>query len=147
MKKIIGLFLCILVLSACSSSDEPKLLDVQLVINPETADINSPVIFKAEVTYGGEPVENADEVKFEVWRSKSDNHETVVVEHTEDGVYVLEKSFAEEGTYYVYAHVTAENMHAMPKKEFVIGEPSEPEENSKSKTMNEHEEESDDHSH
>ena len=32
-----------------------------------------------------------------------------------------------EGTYYIYAHVTAEKMHNMPKKEFVIGQPSEPE--------------------
>ena len=42
-------------------------------------------------------------------------------------MYALEKSFSIEGTYYIYAHVTAENMHNMPKKEFVIGQPSEPE--------------------
>jgi len=44
-----------------------------------------------------------------------------------NGVYVLERGFSIEGTYYIYAHVTAEKMHNMPKKEFVIGQPSEPE--------------------
>lgn len=134
MKKLLGMLLIgVLIVVGCSEeSIEPEFLDVKLTVNPEKADLQDKVTFKAEVTYGGKPVKDADEVKFEVWRSKSEHHEKVVVEHTEDGIYKLDKSFAEEGTYYIYAHVTAEGMHSMPKEEFVIGEPSEPETNDSS---------------
>jgi len=126
----------VLLLTSCSQEQtnaknedaKPAFLDVQLTIQPEQGEVNQPVIFQAMVTYGEKEVTDADSVEFEIWRSKDENHEKVKVDHKENGVYELEKSFSEEGTYYIYAHVTAENMHNMPKKEFVIGQPSEPEE-------------------
>lgn len=107
--------------------EEPQFLDVQLTISPEKAGVNEEIILEAKVTYGEEEVEDADEVKFEVWRSQAEEHEKVIVEHSENGIYRMKKSFEEEGTYYVIAHVTARSMHNMPKKEFVVGTPSEPE--------------------
>lgn len=136
MKKI-GLLLLfsVLLLTACGTEsksenedEELAFLDVNLSINPDPAKVNEPVQFQAKVTYGDKPVKDADEVKFEIWRSLSDKHEKVEIKHSKDGIYELEKSFSEEGTYYIYAHVTAEGMHNMPKKEFVVGEPSAPEE-------------------
>ncbi|WP_019241828.1 MULTISPECIES: FixH family protein [Bacillus] len=113
--------------SASNSGDELPFLDVKLSINPETAQKGDPIEFSAEVSYGNKKVTDADEVKFEIWKSKSQNHEKIAVKHSSNGIYKLEKSFNEEGTYYIYAHVTAEGMHNMPKKEFVVGQPSEPE--------------------
>ncbi|MGM9922942.1 MAG: FixH family protein [Bacillus sp. (in: firmicutes)] len=135
MKKMgVLLVFCVLLLMACGKEEqtddqaEVAFLEVDLSISPEKAKVNEPVTFKAKVTYGGKPVEDADEVKFEIWRSQSEDHEKIEIKHAKEGIYALEKTFKEEGTYYIYAHVTAEAMHSMPKKEFTIGRPSEPEE-------------------
>ncbi|WP_428908397.1 FixH family protein [Niallia sp. Krafla_26] len=129
------LFIGIGLLAACSQPKEvaneetmPAFLDVQLTVDLQNGQKNEPVLFQAKVTYGEKPVTGADEVVFEIWRAQDDNHEKIEIEHKENGIYELEKSFDEEGTYYIIAHVTAENMHNMPKEEFVIGQASVPEE-------------------
>lgn len=143
MKKTLLFFAFVLIVvfsTACSQEskeEEPQLLEVDLTISPEKAEVNEPVIFEAKVTYGEEIVTDAEDVKFEIWRANDEKHEKIVVKHAEDGIYRLEKSFTEEGTYYIYSHVTARNMHNMPKKEFVIGQPSEPEEDSSPMKMDE----------
>ena len=142
MKKLLNIWLPVMFmvsLTACSNhnaaEEEPQFLEVELSINPEKAKANEPVVFEAKVTYGEEEVTDADEVKFEIWRANAEEHEKILVEHAENGIYRLEKTFEEEGTYYIYSHVTARRMHNMPKKEFVIGQPSEPEEESVSPKM------------
>jgi hypothetical protein len=119
------------VLTACNknqpSNEVPEMLEVKLSVNPEKGEINQPIIFEAKVTQGNENVEDAKSVKFEIWRAHAEEHEKVDVKHAEDGIYRLEKTFLEEGTYYIISHVTARDMHNMPKEEFVVGTPSEPE--------------------
>ncbi|MGG3564569.1 FixH family protein [Neobacillus rhizosphaerae] len=135
MKKFLLVFISILFLSlmaSCSNQDEnhsepPQMLDVDLTVNPEKGEINEPITFKAKVTQGKEKVNDADEVTFEIWRSKDEKHEKVEIKNPKDGVYRLEKAFQQEGTYYIISHVTARDMHNMPKKEFIVGTPSEPE--------------------
>ncbi|NWQ42131.1 FixH family protein [Bacillus sp. EB106-08-02-XG196] len=137
------LFLALLIVSACGNKENqdqdqadkelPEFVEVKLTITPEHGQANEPIIFEAKVTQGEENVEDADEVKFEIWRAKDENHEKVKVQHAEDGIYRLEKSFAQEGTYYIISHVTARDMHNMPKEEFVIGTDSEPEDPNESK--------------
>lgn len=127
-------------LTACSENKKseeviPEFLDVQLTVNPEQGKVNEPITFEAKVTYGDKEVTNPDSIEFEIWLANDENHEKVIPEHVGNGVFRLEKSFAIEGTYYIYSHVTAENMHNMPKKEFVIGMPSDPEESSTSTIM------------
>ncbi|MFY2154390.1 FixH family protein [Cytobacillus firmus] len=143
MKKLMYIWLPLMIiisLAACSNhnaaEEEPQFLEVELSINPEKAKANEPVVFEAKVTYGEEEVKDADEVKFEIWRANAEEHEKIPVEHAENGIYRLEKSFKEEGTYYIYSHVTARRMHNMPKKEFVIGKPSAPEKESGSQEEN-----------
>lgn len=149
-KKWFLLVLGVMMLVACGNEtksgfeDELAFLDVNLSINPETAQLGETVKFEAKVTYGDKVVTDADEVKFEIWKSQSQEHDKIVVEHNKDGIYSLDKTFNEEGTYYIYAHVTAEGMHSMPKKEFVIGQPSEPE--TKENITNEMKETEEDHS-
>ena len=141
-KKLLMLaaFLLLLLISACQAAEdenvfEPVYLDVEITIDPEKGETGEKIIFEALVTYGGEPVEDAYEVSFEIWRAHDEEHENIVVPHAESGIYRLEKEFSEEGTYYVIAHVTAKDMHYMPRKEFVIGKESEPEENPSSSIM------------
>jgi hypothetical protein len=134
----------IMSLTACVQEEEeaPQFLDVKLSITPEHAEKGETVLFEAKVTYGEENVTDADEVAFEIWRSNDENHEKIEVEHKENGVYSLEKTFDVDGTYYVYAHVTARSMHNMPKKEFVVGTASDKEEGSSSSMMDEEEDHS-----
>lgn len=139
-RKWILLIMVIALLTACSKKESaedevPKMLDIDFTVTPEKVKAGENITFEAAVTYGDEKVEDADEVKFEIWRSQSENHEKIIIEHSEDGIYKLDKSFTEEGTYYVYAHVTARSMHGMPKKEFVVGQPSAPEEEGGSHEM------------
>lgn len=115
-------------LTGCTNEEaEPQFLDVEVSVNPEKGEINEPIVIKARVTYGDEEVTDAEDVKFEIWRAHDEEHEKLEVPHNENGVYQLEKTFEEEGTYYVISHVTARDMHNMPKVEFVVGEPSESE--------------------
>lgn len=138
-RSLLPLLFLLFGLAACSDNnaveEEPQFLEVELSINPDKAKVNEPVVFEAKVTYGEEEVTDADEVKFEIWRANDEEHKKILVEHAENGVYRLERSFAEEGTYYIYSHVTARRMHNMPKKEFIIGQPSEPEEDSSGSEM------------
>ncbi|MFS0781552.1 FixH family protein [Bacillus sp. 1P06AnD] len=138
MKKVwIALLSCvfILALGACGKEDKPSGvkdgelldLDVELSVNPEQAQVNENITFTAKVKYGGKTLKKADEVKFEIWRSKSDHHDKKEIQPNEDGTYSLTRSFTEEGTYYIYSHVQAKGIHNMPKKEFTVGKPSEPE--------------------
>lgn len=143
MKRILFIFL-ISILAACSSSgkeEELHFLEVDLSVTPEHGEVNEPIVFEAKVTYGDEEVTDADEVIFEIWRAHDENHEKIEVSHSENGIYRLEKTFDREGTYYIISHVTARDFHNMPRKEFVIGEPSESEDNPKSSHMDHEDEE------
>lgn len=135
MKKIV--YVCIstvllFLLVSCSQDKPqnnaiPKMLDVNLNINPEKGNINQPITFNAKVTQGSDNVNDADEVIFEIWRSKDPIHEKITIKNPHNGVYSLKKSFQVEGTYYIISHVTARGLHTMPKKEFIIGSPSDKE--------------------
>ncbi len=144
MKKVLLLVISLILLSmlgACnnnknSSSDVPKMLDVKLSVKPENGKVGEPITFEAKVTQGNENVNDADDVIFEIWRSKDPNHERTTIKHPKNGIYQLQKTFQQEGTYYIISHVTARGMHNMPKKEFVVGTPSEREDaNSSSSSM------------
>lgn len=133
MKKFVVLLvivLCLNIVVSCNKKEQednlPQMVDVDLSIKPNPGELGKPVTFEAKVTQGKDQVEDA-EVIFEIWRAKNDNHEKVEIKHSKNGIYRLEKSFNQEGTYYIISHVTARDMHNMPKKEFVVGTPSEPE--------------------
>jgi hypothetical protein len=140
MKKLLFVLITILSLSiivSCSNEKEqanelPKIVEVDLSINPATGKVDQPIVFTAKVTQGNDVVTDADEVRFEIWRANDENHEEIAIKHAENGIYRLEKTFTQEGTYYIISHVTARDMHNMPRKEFIVGSPSEPED-SKSK--------------
>lgn len=135
---IVSLFF-LMVLTSCSNNtntnEEPKMVNVELSTNPKTGKVNEPITFKAKVTQGEEKVNDADEVVFEIWRSKDAKHEKYEIKHPKDGIYSMKKTFQQEGTYYIVSHVTARGMHNMPKKEFIVGTPSKPEDSNASSSM------------
>jgi hypothetical protein len=124
-------FLLVLFLAACGGenaeeeTDELDVLEVEFNL-PETAEPNETVELEAIVMYGDEEVEDADEVVFEYWLTgEEDNSEEAEGVHTENGSYVAEVSFPEEGVYELYAHTTARGLHTMPLKSITIGDPEE----------------------
>lgn len=153
MKTIIKILsfttLVLLVMTACLSQPEEEILpflDVAVSIEPGDIDVKTPVTFSAKVSYGEEKVTDADKVIFEIWRANDETHEKIEVSHKENGVYSLDKTFEQEGTYYIIAHVTARSMHNMPKEEFVVGTASEPETDEQSSEMDMEETEHTEHS-
>jgi hypothetical protein len=142
MKKLVFMLIALLSVIAavsCSKQNEesskmPEMVNVSLSVNPNPGQPNKPITFEAKVTQGKEKINDAD-VTFEIWRSKDERHEKISIKHAEAGVYRLEKSFQQEGTYYIISHVTARDMHNMPKKEFTVRTPSEKEDSTSSSSM------------
>lgn len=105
---------------------QTEALDI-VEVDIQTAELLSagePIQLAARITQGEEAVEDADEVKFEVWESGlRDEGEMVYGQLTEDGVYAAEYTFDHDGVYYMYAHTTARGLHVMPKQQLVVGKP------------------------
>jgi hypothetical protein len=146
-KLFIPFFILMLILAACGGSDEHeghggeekssenegkadhgneegsmKMLEVDLQ-SPETVEKGETVTIEAMVMYGEEHVADADEVVFEVWKEGSkDDSEMIEATNDGDGMYSIETTFDQEGVYFVQSHVTARDMHNMPKKEIKVGE-------------------------
>ncbi|WP_334071263.1 FixH family protein [Paenibacillus sp. A14] len=97
-------------------------IKVELRVNPAEVTAGKPVRFEAKVTHQGQNVDDAKEVMFEYWKdgSPEDEHSKEVVAGSGDGLYVLEKTFEEPGTYHVISHVTARDQHSMPSEGFTI---------------------------
>lgn len=132
MKKLsIGLLLfLVFTLVGCSQQKEPevpKMVEVNIQ-TPNTINPNEEITIKAFVTQGEDKVDDADEVKFEIWKSGQDDHEMLDASHQDGGIYFVKKTFPENGIYYVISHVTARDMHTMPKKKLIVGTPSAEEE-------------------
>lgn len=134
MKKWLAAFAVVTVLAGCTNEassqhdmhqEDPSLEPVQVeVLTDENQEPGEEVKLAARVTQEGEAVEDADEVKFEVWESGLREEGTMLeAELTEDGVYQAMHTFEKEGVYYVFAHTTARGMHVMPKTKFVVGDP------------------------
>lgn len=134
MKKV-SLFVLVgflaLFISACGNSNEDngakedeKLEAIEAKLDvPEKGKKGETVSLSTKVTQGEENVEDAGEVKYEIWKNNhKEESEMIAAEHDKDGVYKAEKTFEEDGMYTVQVHVTARDMHTMPKSEIEIGE-------------------------
>ncbi|MGM9987037.1 MAG: FixH family protein [Bacillaceae bacterium] len=126
MKKVISIVAVLFVLLAgCSQGEskkleEPKMLNVDVKFNPTSVKVNEEFTVQAIVTMGDEKVDDASEVMFELWKKGQEDHEMIEGVKVGDGVYELKKKVNETGTYIVVSHVTARNLHNMPKVEFEV---------------------------
>lgn len=97
-----------------------KMVKVQLIV-PKTADAGTNIPLKAVVTQGKEKVDDADEVKFEIWKENSDKNSSMLeAKHDQHGIYTAKTVIKEPGTYTVQVHVTARKMHVMPKTDLSV---------------------------
>ncbi|MED3722763.1 FixH family protein [Geobacillus stearothermophilus] len=119
---LLGMMIMVACTNHYKKAETPAVLDVKIDA-PDHIDLNKPTKLACVVTYGGEKVDDASEVKFEVWKHGSSEREMLEAKHDGDGRYSVEKTFTQAGTYSVVAHVTARDMHNMPKKDIVAGNP------------------------
>jgi hypothetical protein len=113
--------------AACSQAknetDEQAVLNVKIETK-SPIELNKETEIACLVTYGNEKVTDADEVKFEIWKQGNEHHDMLQAKNEGNGKYAVKKTFTEPGTYSVIAHVTARNMHNMPKEDIVVGQAS-----------------------
>lgn len=102
-------------------------MPAEVIVEIQTAEklaVGEPIQLAAKVSQNGEAVNDADEVKFEVWESGlRDDGEMLDGTLTEEGIYVVEYTFDHDGVYYMFAHTTARGLHVMPKQKLVVGNP------------------------
>ena len=119
-------------LVGCSGGEDVETngLDVSMhiveveILTPEQVDPQKSVLLEAQVTQGGEFVNDADDVTFEVWESGlREQGEMLDGVLTEDGKYSVEYTFTHDGVFYVYAHTNARGLHIMPKQQITVGNP------------------------
>ena len=106
--------------NASAAEQEVQELKVQVLTEPEGE--TGEWTLEAYVSYGGEAVNDATEVKFEVFEAGKKD-ESVKIDYTDvkDGVYSIKHTFQEDGVYYFIPHVTARSMHTMPTQQVVVG--------------------------
>lgn len=132
MKKWLGIAGIAILMSGCTQETEEQhtahdeeiaIIEVEIQ-NEEAYEPGDEVVLSARVTQNGEAVNDADEVKFEVWESGlRDDGQMFEGEFTEDGVYEVTYTFDQEGVFYMFAHTTARGMHVMPKQMITVGNP------------------------
>ena len=102
-------------------------MPAEVLVEIQTAEqlaVGATVQLSAKVTQNEDAVNDADEVKFEVWESGlRDNGQMLEGKLIEDGVYTVDYTFDHDGVYYMYAHTTARGLHVMPKQKLVVGNP------------------------
>ncbi|MFK3960199.1 FixH family protein [Guptibacillus hwajinpoensis] len=137
MKKIgswVSILSISMVLAACgqdnanesnnaSTAEETQVETLDVALDtPEKAEKGEAITFSATVTQGEEKVDDADEVMFEVWKEGSkEDSEMIEASHDGEGVYTADKEFDDAGKYFVQSHVTARDLHTMPKNEIMVG--------------------------
>jgi hypothetical protein len=161
MKKVVCLFMLVFgVLAGCSNKNEtqnnessPSLEIIEVTIQtPDLITLNEEVSIQALVKQGNDQVDDANEVKFELWKVGQEEHEKINAQNDGKGLYSIKKTFTENGKYIVTAHVTARSMHAMPRKDFTVGiltseQEQVTEERDSANNESAHEEGQDDHGH
>jgi hypothetical protein len=102
-------------------------LEAEIHAPSETA-LNEPVMLQVYVTYGEEPVTDANRVTFEIWKNgHRDAGETMDAEESDPGMYSLETSFTEDGIYHIQSFVEAGSEQIEPSVRVIAGDVSESE--------------------
>lgn len=140
MKRLFLLGFIVMLLAACNSANdndkqsgekkedqELKQLQVEILTGEDAFEPGDEGKIEIQVTYGDEPVHDADEVLFEIWKHGDEEHDKIEGTHEKDGKYYVTYQF-EEGVYYVVPHVTARGLHNMPKRMFLVGDVEPPKE-------------------
>ncbi|WP_240675788.1 FixH family protein [Ammoniphilus sp. CFH 90114] len=103
--------------------ESPLQVDILL---PEPVLLHEPQFLNVILVQNGKPVNGLDDVQFTVWKNGSpDSNEVMMANRDGRGQYYVEKTFIEEGLYYVKVQASSNGSTIMPTKQFIVGELSE----------------------
>lgn len=132
MKKLLVMGAFGLLLAGCGAEEakvdnaaaaEQEVQELKVEVLTEAAGETGEWTLEAYVSQGGEAVNDADEVKFEIFEAgKKDDSVKIDYTDVKDGVYSVKHTFEEEGVYYFIPHVTARSLHTMPTQQVVVGQ-------------------------
>ncbi len=115
-------------LTGCSDSslETPSLEVVRAEIDsPLEIDTHVRTNLSVTLTQGEEIVDDAEDVVFEIWKDQErDEGKLQDGVYIDSGTYTIEHEFLEDGIYLVQSHITARDMHVMPKQMVVVGDVS-----------------------
>ncbi|WP_150223981.1 FixH family protein [Bacillus atrophaeus] len=108
---------------------QSKQLDVEMILSSSLSK-NKEQELKIKLTQEGIKVENATNVKFEIWKENHQEHSEVVkARYDNNGTYVAKKTFTDDGLYNIKADVKTRDLHVMPTRQVIVGKLSEEEKN------------------
>ncbi|MFT4399996.1 FixH family protein [Bacillus sp. SW14] len=108
---------------------QSKPLDVEMILYSSLSK-NKEQELKIKLMQEGKIVENATNVKFEIWKENHKEHSEVVkAEYDNNGIYVATKTFTDDGLYNIKADVKTRDIHVMPTRQVIVGKLSEEEKN------------------
>ena len=101
----------------------PEIPTVDVTFESDPLPVEEETTIQATVTQGGDPVEDAEYVDFEIWNKQDgkENSTTVESEHIGDGVYEITHTFEKAGMYEMFAHTQVGDLHTMPKNTIQVG--------------------------
>lgn len=102
-----------------SSSPTSQTITVTFQAHPEKVKANESVMLHTTVKEGDKGVAKA-KVEFEIWKSDKKEHEKYPANEEPNGVYSVNKSFSEAGTYNVIVHVNTDKTHQMTEGTFQV---------------------------
>ncbi|WP_096440096.1 FixH family protein [Alteribacter populi] len=130
MKKLLSFVLVSTLMVACGqdeeqnqSSDIPESFEpIEVEVQMDEEGEQGEWALEALVTQEDQPVNDANEVTFEVWKQgEKEGSDMIDHEDVNEGVYSVSYTFEEDGIFFVTPHVTARGMHVMPTHEIAIG--------------------------
>lgn len=126
-----------LLIAGCSeqkqsqSGEMPEMIKVKLMV-PDKVSIKENVALQIQLTQGGQPVNDADHVQFQIWNEQDEPEApsleqgmmsaeeleakgAITAKSAGEGLYEASYAFEQPGVYIVQVHVTAGAMHTMPR--------------------------------
>lgn len=106
------------------SQEKTKMEPLEVELNvQETAKVNEVIQLSSLVTQGKEKISDASDVKYEVWEDgiKETTSKMLNAKNKKNGTYTAKIAFDHDGVFIVQVHVTARDMHLMPKETVVVG--------------------------
>jgi hypothetical protein len=124
----IGSFVLLVLVMGCAVKQTeghehhmPAKLQVAFTVSPEQSKVNETTTLSVQVKQSDQNVDDADEVKFEVWgEGQKEKHLMIPARKTGDGVYSASHSFPTVGKYNVMYHIDARGMHSMMNHKITV---------------------------
>ncbi|MFB8377577.1 FixH family protein [Paenibacillus taichungensis] len=120
------------------SGEMPEMIKVKLMV-PDKVSIKENVALQIQLTQGGQPVNDADHVQFQIWNEQDEPEApsleqgmmsaeeleakgAITAKSAGEGLYEASYAFEQSGVYIVQVHVTAGAMHTMPRTKVTVEE-------------------------